>query len=280
MWTAGVPVRERVGMRSRLRVGLRDVVAALDAAAELAVPRRCAGCDYPREDICERCLRTLAAVLDDGPTQAAPTPCPRGFPYTWALTAYDGVAGALIRAHKDGGRHDLTPLLGALLARVVREAICDPDGFGSGAVPAGLGPIGASPLAPEPLAGPAAVPLLVPAPSSAASRRSRGRSPMDDIARWAAATTDVDVIPALTMTRRVRDQAGLDQAGRAANLARSTTVRRRHLATIRGRRVIVVDDVVTTGATLVEARRALLAGGATDVCAAVIAATQRWNEPR
>lgn len=226
-----------------------DLIGALDALVELAIPRQCAGCALPRTSLCDRCLRTLGGHLRDGPEQVWPTPCPPGFPDTWALTGYDGVAAALIGAHKDGGRHDL----GRVLARLLRE-----------------------PLTAALATGPDAV--VVPAPSSAATTRTRGWSPTRRIATLAAAGDPAPVIPALRMVRRVRDQAGLGQAERALNLRGSIEVRRRDTAQVSGRAVVLVDDVVTTGSTLVECRRALLDAGAASVSAAVIAATRRRGD--
>jgi len=82
-------------------------------------------------------------------------------------------------------------------------------------------------------------------------------------------------VPRLVHTRRVLDQAGLDRAARAANVRGAFEVRRqRVLPGPPGRRpdLLVVDDVVTTGATLVEAARALRAAGLHVVGAAVVAA--------
>ena len=83
----------------------------------------------------------------------------------------------------------------------------------------------------------------------------------------------VQVSTALTTIRRTADQAGLDQASRRANLhgaMRVTDPRR-----VRGRHVLVVDDVLTSGATLAEAHRAVLAAGAADVRLAVAMVTPR-----
>jgi predicted amidophosphoribosyltransferase len=71
--------------------------------------------------------------------------------------------------------------------------------------------------------------------------------------------------------RAVADQAGLGSAGRAANL-QGALVAVRPLA---GRAVVIVDDLVTTGATLADAARALLVAGASVHGAATVAATQR-----
>jgi predicted amidophosphoribosyltransferase len=74
----------------------------------------------------------------------------------------------------------------------------------------------------------------------------------------------------LRAVRATRDQRSLDLMARRANVAGSLVARG-----VRGRRVIVIDDVVTTGATLAEAARALRAEGAEVVGAATVAATPK-----
>ncbi|MGI5232974.1 phosphoribosyltransferase family protein [Actinoallomurus sp. CA-142502] len=80
-------------------------------------------------------------------------------------------------------------------------------------------------------------------------------------------------VRALRHRRRVADQAGLSAMDRALNLTGAMESR----LDLGGRRVIVVDDVITTGATLAEAARALRAAGADVRASAVIAATQRHS---
>ena len=82
-------------------------------------------------------------------------------------------------------------------------------------------------------------------------------------------------VRALRPVGRLADQAGLDAAARAANLTRQLRVPRRVAAGLAGRRILLADDVLTTGATLAEGARAIRAAGAHPVAAAVIAATPR-----
>jgi predicted amidophosphoribosyltransferase len=107
--------------------------------------------------------------------------------------------------------------------------------------------------------------VIVPIPTSRAAFRRRGYRVVELVAARAGVRVE-----RLRHTRRTADQRGLDHARRQQNVAGS--LRSRHAA---GLRVLVLDDVVTTGATLAEAARALRAAGAEVVGAVAIAATPR-----
>lgn len=204
---------------------------------DLVLPRDCAGCRLPGRTLCPACVAAMAR-----PFRHRPDPCPAGLPPLVAAAAYDGAARAALLAHKERGRLGLAGPLGAALAGAVRQL--DP--------PPGV--------------------VLVPVPSSPAAVRERGQDHARRLAAAAArrlpsARSRSLLLPA----RRVADQSGLSSAQRAANLSGALRVRRR----LDGLAVVVVDDVVTTGATLVEATRALRAAGADVVGGAVVAATAR-----
>jgi predicted amidophosphoribosyltransferase len=84
---------------------------------------------------------------------------------------------------------------------------------------------------------------------------------------------EVEIRAELRQRRAVADQSGLDVDARRANLGGALAVRRPAL--VRGRRVVIVDDIVTTGATAAEAARALTHAGALVIGVACVAATIR-----
>ncbi len=92
------------------------------------------------------------------------------------------------------------------------------------------------------------------------------------LSRRLSALTGLPHVPDLLhRTRRTPSQEGRDRQGRFANLADAIVVTPRHRARISGRRVLLVDDVMTSGATLAAAAEACLAAGAAGVDVAVLA---------
>lgn len=122
--------------------------------------------------------------------------------------------------------------------------------------------------------------LIVPVPSARRAVRERGYDPMLAIARQAVrqlrrSGRKVRLVRPLKLSRRVADQTELGASERMANLAGAFTVPPRRRATIAGRTVVLVDDLMTTGATLHAVTSALREAGARVSAAAVVAATPR-----
>ena len=99
---------------------------------------------------------------------------------------------------------------------------------------------------------------LVPVPSSKRSQRRRGRSFIVDLTKAISKHTGIAVNDCLQVSRRVSDQSGLTRIQRSSNMHGAFSVKPG--AILRGD-AIVIDDVVTTGATLREAARALNSQG-------------------
>jgi predicted amidophosphoribosyltransferase len=160
-------------------------------------------------------------------------------------------------AWKDGGRADLTAVLTPLVRDVLASAVAGSE-VHRRAVAHG------SPVA------------LVPAPSARSSTRHRGEHRVRSLVVAAARDAGpLRVVDGLELARKVADQAGLGAVARGRNLAGAVRVRRERACEVAAVPCVVVDDVVTTGATLTECARALRAAGSGPVVAVTVAATSR-----
>ncbi|MFD3697267.1 ComF family protein [Streptomyces sp. NPDC058646] len=217
--------------------------------AGLVLPVDCAGCGAARVLLCAVCRDALSGA-SAGPVR--PSPPPRGLPAVHAAAVYEGAVRAVVLAHKERGALPLAGRLGTALAAAVRPA----------------------------LAGAGGEVALVPVPSARRQVRARGHDPARRIALAAAARlrragVPARVAPVLRQRRAVADQAGLGARQRRENLAGALEVCRDGTRVTAGARIVLVDDVMTTGATLAEAARAVRAAGlarGAPVRAAVVAA--------
>lgn len=227
------------------------VLDRLSEAAELLLPVECAVCRAPGTGLCRACRLVLrrSCARPFETSSAAPLLDPP-LPVVAAGRYAHGLATCLL-ALKSTGRTDLVPVLAACLATALHTA------------------------APDWPPGPV---LLVPVPSSPAALRRRWFDPvrllLEDCARRG-------VLPAgavVSRDLRHRGTAAL-LTGTAQKRLGTAGRRSRPGGTLRGTagpgaRCVVVDDVLTTGATLGEAARALRAGGAEVVGAVVLAAVR------
>jgi predicted amidophosphoribosyltransferase len=230
-------------------------LALLGDLADLVLPMACAGCGAERVPLAYGVCRSCVAVLETlRPFRTAPSPPPRGFPPCVAVGRYEGVLRGALLAYKEKGRHRLGLPLGTLLATAVAR------------------------LAPRdtPV-------VLIPVPSTAAAARARNGDHMMRLAghavrRLREAGWNADLTRPLRALPRP-DSASLTAAERAAAAESSLRIRRCRMAfhqhgALRKGTLIVVDDIVTTGATLAAVTGRLREAKMQVAGAATLAATQ------
>ncbi|MFC0439038.1 ComF family protein [Kutzneria buriramensis] len=201
---------------------------------DLVLPVRCVGCRTGGRLWCESCAAEFGGPL---PVHRAPI---TDGPPAYALAPYRGAPRDAVLAYKERGRRELAEPLGAAVARAL-------------------------PWIPEARPGPDGVWWLVPAPSRRRTSRQRGGEHMTKLARWCAAELaraghGVAVAPMLELARSAADSVGLDPTARAANLAGRVRLRPR-ASPPRGAPVVLLDDVITTGATAAACHQVLTAAG-------------------
>ncbi|MER6225569.1 ComF family protein [Streptomyces sp. 900105755] len=227
---------------------------------DLVLPAECGGCGTPRTVLCDGCRAALSGAV---PRRVRPVPEPSGLPAVYAAAPYADEVRAALLAHKERGALALAGALGAALAGAVRAGLRDGcqdgraglrDGRAVRIVTSWHGTAGG--------AGASGPVLLVPVPSAPWAVRARGHDPVRRITLAAAAELrragiPAQVVPVLRQRRAVADQSGLNARQRYANLAGALEVTAGGVRLLAGGRVVLVDDLVTTGATLAEAARAV-----------------------
>lgn len=193
---------------------------------DVVLSRACVHCDRPGSLICEPCALLIP-----------PTAEQREFHHElWFGASYETTVREMINAHKDHGARALTSDLGLLLARAVWSASVS----GSYARPV----------------------VLVPIPAHRSSLRKRGRDTVMELAENAAAHVSSRGIPCVVRSLLIREIETKRNAGRSLrerrDIAGTFGVRD---SRVMPSRVIVVDDIVTTGATVNEGVRALIQSG-------------------
>lgn len=218
--------------------------AMLDALA-VVVPTECSGCGALDRALCSACRAALRPDV---------RLCQRDRIAVWSALNYSGVARRVIGAYKDGGRTDAaaalaTPLLSAVVAALAAIPLAD-------VLMGGLSRD----------EGKADV-HLVTIPSSRRAWRIRGFDPVELLLNRAG------LLPTCVLRQvgEATDQVGLGRQARGRNKHGSLVARR----PLDGFRCVVVDDILTTGATILEARRAVLQAGGEVLGLATLAETRR-----
>ncbi|MGN0295759.1 MAG: phosphoribosyltransferase family protein [Parafannyhessea sp.] len=229
-----------------------------DGMAELLWPTRCVGCDMPGELLCADCRAALPWIDQRWacPVCGAPfgwltcTECARDWELagTVCCLPFAGLAARMVTCYKDEGEKRLAPVIAAAMLTSLDEASSWPGADGGPRFDAcaydGV--------------------CFVPATAEAYARR--GFDHMECVAALFARGAGLPLADVL-VRRSARDQRELGRDERAANLAGTVGV----VEDVRGLRLLLVDDVITTGATVREAARALLARGALAVSACSLA---------
>ena len=224
-------------------------------ALSLVLPVSCVACGEPDRRVCSSCRAQLSPTpihLELDPHvrgNQAQRPEARARDSAFSVVSagpYDELLVVMLHALKEENRtglaRDLAPRLRASVDALLLHAHCETNSI-----------------------------LFVGPPSSRTNFRARGFDPIELLARHAR----IPLSPELRAVRTRVDQTGLGVSERNDNVTGSMAARR----PLRGASVIVIDDVVTTGATLREMCRAVRAAGATVVGAATLAHTVRRFHP-
>jgi ComF family protein len=212
-------------------------------ALDLAFPALCVGCGREGDPICVRCLPALDARLGlpPGTRLGLPGDLPPGLLQLEWCAPFSGVVRDALHHLKYAGERRLADPLGAAIGRRWAAAGVGGD-------------------------------LLVPVPVHRERAARRGYDQATLLASAAARTLVWPVVEALERWHATTAQYELDRRARAANVAGAFRVRDAASATaVRGRWVVLVDDVMTTGATLTACAIALQEAGAAAVSAVTMA---------
>jgi ComF family protein len=227
-------------------------------ALDIALPTLCVACREPvdGDGVCAACWAKLSFI--------APPYCPRlGIPFVYdpgpgmlsmeaiadppayararAAVRYDDVARTLVHALKYQDRTDLAPAMGRWMARAGRELLAEAD-------------------------------VLVPVPLHWKRGWSRRYNQSGALARVIERQTGVKLSSeALRRVRPTQQQIGLSRKERASNVQGAFKVAADRQSLVHGRRVVLIDDVLTSGATVDACARALLRAKAAAVDVLVFA---------
>src|SRR4051812_38930332 len=221
------------------------LTAASGRILDLAFPPRCPGCGREGAPICAACLPGLDARLDRpaGVPIGLPSDVPPPLLQLEWCAPYGGVVRRALHELKYGGETRLAAPLGEAIARRWARVAAGGD-------------------------------VLVPVPVHAERARRRGDDQAELIAGGAAAALGLAGAAILERTRATTAQFDLDRATRATNVGGAFRLRSRPPGVARplaGRWIVLIDDVVTTGATLSACAEPVLAAGAIGVSAVTVA---------
>jgi len=233
-------------------------LGVLRGALDLALPQLCAACREPVDGkgLCPACWSKLSFitrpycerlgipfVYDPGPgilsMQAIAEP--PAYHRARAAVRFDEISRALVHSLKYGDRLDLAPMMGRWIGQAGRELLAEAD-------------------------------ALVPVPLHWRRLWARRFNQSAMLAATVAKDSGVPVaFDALKRVKATAQQVGLSRTERAANIQGAFKVPAEGKAAVAGRRLVLIDDVLTSGATVEGCARALLRAGAANVDVLVFA---------
>lgn len=245
---------------ARAVAGLKDAAhAALSLAFDVALPPVCPVCREPvaaSGGLCARCWSKLSFIArpycerlgtpfphdpGDGVLSMQAIADPPAYGRARAAVRYDEIARALVHALKYGDRLELAPAMGRWMCEAGRELLAGAD-------------------------------ALIPVPLHWRRLWMRRFNQAALLARAVSERSGVPVLHgALRRARATAQQVGLARAERARNVQAAFRISDTGKAMIRGKRIVLIDDVLTSGATVDTCARTLLRGGALGVDVVVFA---------
>lgn len=222
-------------------------------ASDILFPPACPGCGRMMAGhgvVCTACWRNVTFIerpycevlglpfehdLGAGILSAEAIANPPDFDRLRSACAFDGTARNLVHALKYNDRTELAPMLATWMARAGSEILADCD-------------------------------AIVPVPLHRMRRLSRKFNQAAELALGLSRLTGKPMLAdAVRRTRNTAHQVGLGRTGRAENVRGAFRITERGKIELTGNRIVLVDDVYTTGATVSALARALRRAGATDI---------------
>lgn len=259
-----VPPAREPGPSARLWRAVRD---AARRALDLVLPPRCIGCgtevdgagtlcpacwgraSFIGPPVCACCGRPFAFEAPGVAVCGACIAAPPSFDRARAVLSYDESSRGMILAFKHGDRTDAAGGFAAWMQRAGAELLADAD-------------------------------LIAPVPLHRWRLWARRYNQAALLALALGRLTGVPAVPDLLVRRRsTPTQGGLSRAGRERNVAGAFALRPERTETAKGARILLVDDVFTTGATVSECARVLKRAGAARVDVLTLARVARPVAP-
>ena len=233
---------------------MKDIFKIFKAAKEIIFPFTCACCDnYVEKDgLCKDCWKKIKWISDPRceicgkpmPENSVCIDCLKGenhFDKAVSVFSYDSFSKKLILSFKNQDATYLAPLFAQWINRIIQDFSYDLD-------------------------------VIVPVPTDFWRRITRKYNQTELLAQELQKISDIDYVPrVLQKSGRTDSQKTLSRTQRLINLKKSFSLNEKYKEAVKDKTVLLVDDVITTGATANECSKLLKKAGASVVYVATIA---------